>query len=160
MRILVLSDSHGDIKSLNSVIERHQDISEIFFLGDLTKDIIAVKEQFKNKNYYIVSGNCDFSSPFPSSQIKTIENTRIFFCHGHRYGVKYTLESIKATARENNCALVLFGHTHCSLTAYDNGLYIVNPGSLSSPRDGKKSYAIIDITKNGIVPSIMKITPD
>lgn len=157
MRILVFSDSHGALHSVLSVIERHPDINEIFFLGDSTKDIDAVKKQFNNKNFYIVSGNCDFCSEFPSSQIKTIENNRIFFCHGHRYGVKYTLESIKATARENNCVLALFGHTHCSLTAYDDGLYIVNPGSLSSPRDGKKSYAIIDITKNGIVPSIMYV---
>ena len=155
MKILVLSDTHGNIKNITSVLNRHSDISQVFFLGDNTRDIEAVKEQFNDKSFHVVSGNCDFGTNYKSVDIATINNTRIFFTHGHKYSVKYTLENLKATARENNCTLALFGHTHCSLSAYDDGLYIVNPGSVSLPRDFFPSYAVIDITDKGIVPYIM-----
>lgn len=156
MRILVLSDTHSSIKNAIKTVGFHSDIKHVFFLGDVTSDIEAVKEAYPDRIYHVVSGNCDFSSKFKSFGIETIENTRIYYCHGHRLGVKYGLEKLKITARENNCTLALFGHTHCSITSYDDGLYIVNPGSLSFPRDGSKpSYAVIDITKNGIMPSIM-----
>ena len=40
----------------------------------------------------------------------------------------------------------------------ENGIYIMNPGSASSPRDGKKpSYGIIDITKSGILMNIADV---
>lgn len=139
------------------IVKFHSDIKHVFFLGDIVSDIEAVKEQFPDRCYHIVRGNCDFSCPYPGESTEIIENTRIFFCHGNRHGVKHTLEYIKAAARENNCTLALFGHTHCSLTAYDDGLYLVNPGSLAFSRDGKNSYAVIDITKNGIMPSILTV---
>ncbi len=157
MKILVLSDTHGNIKSILSVLSKHSDIKDVFFLGDNTSDIDAVKEQFGDKTFHIVSGNCDIGSKYKSADTVTINQKRIFFTHGHKYGVKYTLESLKETAREFNCSLALFGHTHCSLSAYDDGLYIVNPGSLSFPRDSYASYAIIDIVDKGIMPNIKNL---
>lgn len=158
MRILVLSDTHRSVKAALKIAERHPDIQHIFFLGDVVSDIEAVKEKFPNRIYHIVSGNCDGLCRYKSYGIETVENIRIFYCHGHRQGVKFGLEKLKETAIENNCTLALFGHTHCSLLSYDDGLYIVNPGSASFPRDGSKpSYAIIDITKSGIMPSLMNV---
>ncbi len=158
MKILVLSDTHSNIKGIISVLKKHEDINEIFFLGDCVSDIECVKEQFGHKNFHVVFGNCDISRNYKSADIFTINHIRIFFTHGHKYGVKYTLENIKATARENNCTLALFGHTHCSLSVYEDGLYIVNPGSISLPRDNYPSYAIIDITDKGIMPNIIRFT--
>ena len=158
MKILVLSDTHGFVKGIIKILTSHPDIKEVFFLGDNTNDIDAVKEQFKNINFHVVSGNCDIASTYKSSEIATVNGTRIFFTHGHKYGVKYSLEALKKTARENNCTLALFGHTHCSLSAYDDSLYIVNPGSPAFARDGFPSYAVIDIADCGIMPSIMRFT--
>ncbi|MEE0945828.1 MAG: YfcE family phosphodiesterase [Acutalibacteraceae bacterium] len=157
MRILVLSDSHRNLYAVKSVLNRHGDIKEIFFLGDNTDDIDSIKDAFPDRVFNIVSGNCDGGSLYKSSDVKTLLNTRIFFCHGHRQNVKYTLETLKNTARTNNCTLALFGHTHKSMCAYDDGLYILNPGSCSSSREGPNSYAIVDITEKGIIPSIMKV---
>lgn len=157
MRILVLSDSHNNVLALRKIVSRHSDINHIFFLGDVTGDIEKIKQEFSDKNYYIVSGNCDFNCPYPQSDIVTIENTRIYYCHGHKHMVKYTDENIIATARINNCKLALFGHTHKSLCRYEDGIYIVNPGSVSLSREGANSYAVIDITNQGIMPSIMKV---
>ena len=40
--------------------------------------------------------------------------------------------------------------------AYEDGLYIVNPGSVAMGRSAGNSYAIIDIEKNGTIPIIVK----
>ena len=49
-------------------------------------------------------------------------------------------------AEANNCNIVLFGHTHERLCSYDNGVYVINPGSCSCPRDGlAPSFAFIDV---------------
>ncbi len=157
MRILVISDSHHNLYALKEIIGRHPDIKDIFFLGDNADDIDSIRDNFKDRIFYIVSGNCDFSSVYKSCDIKTIENTRIFYCHGHRHNVKYTTQSLKNTARENNCSLVLFGHTHKSCCCYDDGIYLVNPGSCSSSREGPESYAVIDITQKGIMPNILTV---
>ncbi|MBR2042800.1 MAG: YfcE family phosphodiesterase [Clostridia bacterium] len=151
MRILVFSDTHRAVLRLEKEISRYPDIRHIFFLGDIVSDAEDVRCNFPDKIFHIVSGNCDFSASYPTFGTETIENIRIFYCHGHRLNVKYGLEKIKEAAREQNCTLALFGHTHCSLEAYDDGLYIVNPGSLCSSRDGRRpSYAIIDLTPQGI----------
>ncbi|MGI6404129.1 MAG: metallophosphoesterase family protein [Oscillospiraceae bacterium] len=43
-----------------------------------------------------------------------------------------------------------FGHTHTPLSLYRDGVYLLNPGSLSQPRVGFPSYAVIDLTQAGV----------
>lgn len=35
----------------------------------------------------------------------------------------------------------------------------MNPGSPAQPRDGRKSYGIIDITPSGTLPYVVKLDP-
>jgi predicted phosphodiesterase len=61
-------------------------------------------------------------------------------------------------ARANDCNAVAFGHTHCRMVDYVDGLHIINPGSLSQPRDGKGcSYGWIDVTNAGIVGNVVGV---
>ena len=62
-----------------------------------------------------------------------------------------------SAARENGCRVALYGHTHKGETHYDEGIYVMNPGSPSAPRDGRASYGVIDITEGGIFPFLMEI---
>lgn len=157
MRILVISDSHGNRSGLKEVLLWHTDISHVFFLGDNTSDIDALKDSFKEKTFYIVSGNCDGFSFYKNTDIATIGEVKVFFTHGHHFGVKSGIERLTEAARQRDCRLALFGHTHSALTVYDNGITIVNPGSLGHTRNGSNSYAIIDVLPSGIVTSIMTI---
>ena len=61
------------------------------------------------------------------------------------------------TAKENNCDIALFGHTHIPKTVYEDGIHLVNPGSCSRAREGGPTYAVIDITDKGIMPIIIEI---
>ena len=53
--------------------------------------------------------------------------------------------------------ITLFGHTHIPVTVYEEGVWLVNPGSVSAPRQGKPTYAVIDIEQNGIMPIIIGV---
>lgn len=157
MRILVISDTHGKLSTLRNILENHRDIKDIFFLGDLVKDIEAVKDDFPNKTFHIVSGNCDGFSFYKNTDICIINGVKILFTHGHTYGVKGGIDRLCDAARQRSCKLALFGHTHTASTVYDDGLSVVNPGSAGNSRQGANSYAIIDVLPSGIVTSIMKI---
>ena len=46
------------------------------------------------------------------------------------------------------CDIVCFGHTHASMIHKMDGVFLLNPGSVTFPRDGKpRSYAILDVDK-------------
>lgn len=157
MRLLIISDSHGRYEIADRIIEKNKDAEHVFFLGDKTEDIEECRFKYPNKVFHIVKGNCDMFSKYPNCEIIKIENTNIFFCHGHTFSVKFTKDILADHALKNNCALALFGHTHEAYEGYVNGVYLVNPGSCAEPRDGKGSYAVIDIRDNGILASIIRI---
>ena len=93
----------------------------------------------------------------PTVGLEVLEGKRIFYTHGHTYGVKYGTSKLSEAARLNKYDIVLYGHTHIAKILYEDGIYIVNPGSCSSPREGRASYAVIDITENGIMPVIIEL---
>ncbi len=155
MRIVVISDSHRRADTVEKIIKAQTDANHIFFLGDLTSDIEDLVYEYNDKNFYIVSGNCDFNSSYSYSNIAKIGDVSIFYTHGHSFGVKGGTAHLSAAARERGCKIALYGHTHIPYISYDDGLYIVNPGSCSCSREGPNSYAVIDITEKGIIPIII-----
>lgn len=157
MRILILSDSHGKSSAVRQILDAQPDARYIFFLGDVTADIEDMPPLYPDKRFLIVSGNCDFFSLYPSSGIEIIGQHRIFYTHGHTLGVKYGTERLSSTARRNGCDIALYGHTHVSQAVYEDGLYLVNPGSCARPREGRAGYAFIDIEENGVAPVLVTL---
>jgi len=154
MRIVVISDSHRRTDIIDKILSNEPDAKHVFFLGDNVLDIEDYEYIYSDKIFHIISGNCDYMSVAPTVGFEIIENKRIFYTHGHNYSVKYGTQKLLSVARLNNYDIVLYGHTHISKSVYEDGVYIVNPGSCSSPREGKPSYAVIDITAQGIMPII------
>lgn len=157
MRIAVISDSHRHGSIVDRIILREKDAEVIIFLGDVTSDIEDFTYEYTDKKFFIVSGNCDIFSSYPYNTVITVENTNIFITHGHTLGVKSGTVALAAAARQSNCKIALYGHTHIPDIKYEDGLYIVNPGSCARSRDGANSYAVIDIRENGILPAIIRI---
>ena len=155
MRLLVLSDSHGRRGALERAIAEQPAARHIFFLGDLVRDIEAVREFFPDRVFHIVTGNCDGPTLFPAAAIETVEQMPILYTHGHTFRVKSGTGPLLERAREHGCKIALFGHTHIPLLSYENGVYAVNPGSVGAARNGVESYAVIDIGKSGILPAIL-----
>lgn len=158
MRIIVVSDTHRDFNTLYNIVKKHQNEADLFIhLGDGEREMEDIKDLFPELSFIAVRGNCDFGSFLPEITVTFAEDIRILCTHGHNLSVKYSLEHLKAKAKEENCRIALYGHTHQSDTHYDDEIYFLNPGSTSLPRNSKASYGIIDVEKNGIMPFIVEI---
>lgn len=149
MRILVVSDSHGDPYRLKEAVERQPSAKLIIHLGDGARDLDYINARVP---VISVKGNCDFGCDAPLSFIDEVKGKRIYCTHGHYEYVKHSLTYLKEKAAENGIHIALYGHTHEAVTLYEDGIWFINPGSV---REG--SYAVIDITDAGIMPIIMSI---
>lgn len=157
MRLVVISDSHRHGRIVDLILRREREADYVFFLGDVTSDIEDLAYEYTDKKFHIVSGNCDFMPDYPYTEVVNVCGINVFACHGHTLGVKGGTGSLRLAAKQADCRIALYGHTHISNIEYADGLYIVNPGSCTQSRNGKNSYAVIDIRDNGILPSIVNI---
>lgn len=154
MRILVTSDTHGSEGNLRRAVLAQPAAEIVIHLGDGEEEAERVKRAFPEKMFLQVRGNCDWGSNLPRENLYEADGVRIFYTHGDLYGVKSGLYTITCAAREKKADVVLFGHTHQALTDYDDGLYLMNPGSLGH---WGASYGTLDITPQGIVTNIIKL---
>ena len=150
-KIGVISDTHGDILAIDRCIEKAPDVDMWFHLGDLVPDAETLETR-SGKPVYAVKGNCDLGFPVPKKQAKsetviTVEDTKIFLIHGHLYGVgDHSPMRAVYRAEELSCGVLLYGHTHVSEVDKYGPLLIVNPGSPSRPRQGRKpSFALLTV---------------
>lgn len=158
-RVVVFSDTHGSFRAANRIFRKTPDADLYIFLGDGEKELEQVKALFPKKQVMSVCGNCDGYSNAPVEQVYTAPDGRkIFFTHGHEYGVNFSIDNIYYKACEVGATVALYGHTHQRYYTYADGLYIINPGSASCPRDGLgPSYAIIDLASGGVVCSHVEL---
>lgn len=158
MRIIVISDTHRDFRTLHRIVEKHREEAAMFLhLGDGEQEVDDLLALYPELPLLAVRGNCDYSGERPESRVAVAGNTRIFMAHGHDLGVKGSTAVLVRLARENGCRIALYGHTHKSDTHYEEGIYVMNPGSPSMPRNGRASYGIIDITSAGVVTFVVEI---
>ncbi len=157
MRIVVISDSHRKYNIVERILRDQPTAHHVFFLGDVLTDIERVRGRFPDRDFHIVAGNCDFMDMTPNFGIEKIDGVGIFYTHGHTVGVKGGTGVLLARAKAAGCKIALYGHTHIARTQYEDGVYLVNPGSCACSREGKNSYAVIDIEKTGILPIIIEI---
>jgi len=151
-----MSDSHKNLANVRKIVEKHEEADLFLHLGDGERDFEDVMALYPQKSYDHVCGNCDFYSLAPTFNMIKADSKRIFFTHGHIYNVKYSLSELLFAAQGRGADIVLYGHTHISHSEYIDGMHVVNPGSCSG-MGGSATYAIIDITKAGIVPVIVKL---
>ena len=161
MKIIVLSDTHGNYRALQKVALLHQDADMLIHLGDGERELNQLfnSEPWAEQKFHCLKGNCDYGQGVQVYRTLTLDlpyGHRIFAAHGDNFQVKFGTARIAYEARENQADIVLYGHTHVSDCRYEDGLYILNPGSLSLPRDGKPpSYALIDVSEKGILPNLV-----
>ena len=68
--------------------------------------------------------------------------------HSHRCSYFNREKNLVSSAKNLACDIVCFGHTHASMIRKMDGVFLLNPGSVTFPRDGKpRSYAILDVDK-------------
>ncbi len=99
------------------------------------------------KNPVFSSDGSEFNElVIPRNLMFTAAGMNIYLTHGHENGVYYGLDNLAYTALEKQSSLVFYGHTHVAARVVSKSMYLVNPGSCTSPRRGlPPSCAIVDI---------------
>ncbi|HHV96427.1 MAG TPA: metallophosphoesterase [Clostridiaceae bacterium] len=148
MKILVISDTHGDISNARRAIKQNRDIDLIIHLGDYFRDAENIKKEFPYIPIEYIYGNSDFLvNGTPAEKLLEIEGKRFFLTHGHKYSVKWDYSRLFIKAKEVGADILLFGHTHIADIVENEHCSLVNPGSISDSRSSLgESYALIDIT--------------
>lgn len=83
-----------------------------------------------------VRGNCDGGFADTDFSILETEAGNFLITHGHMQNVDLSMQNLYYKALENDCIGALFGHTHRAVYTQTGDVYLMNPGSLSRPRDG------------------------
>lgn len=144
MKLLVVSDSHGERSILKKLHDRYvSEVDAMIHCGD--SELHAVDPVLKG--YTVVKGNCDVDNQFQEEVVQKVSGSTVFVAHGHLHQVNSSLLNLSYRAKENAADFVFFGHTHLLGAEIIDGILYLNPGSISYPRGGNpRTYAIIEKT--------------
>lgn len=142
MRILVISDSHGNYPLALKAHELAGPVDHIIHLGDGADDAELLQEVLEVP-VIRVAGNCDFDVSLPRELTLEIGSCRVLATHGNREAVKSGLALLIERGIEVGAGVVLYGHTHLPAVLNDSGMLLVNPGTLKQGFQG--SYAILTV---------------
>jgi len=148
MKVLVISDTHGNSSLAFRVHSLSEPVDAIIHLGDGAADADLLRTALEVP-VINVAGNCDPGSLAPRELVWECEGKRILLTHGDLYQVKRGLAWLRQRAEEIGAAAALFGHTHQGVLENHAGLLLVNPGTLSNAGH-HRSYAVLIITPDGI----------
>lgn len=144
--ILVLSDSHGNRRSIEQLFPIMEESDVIIHLGDTSQDGSFIKAKFPDKTY-ILNGNCDIMRAGENEITLEVEGLKILACHGHLYSVKSTPQKLVNRAKELGCTVALYGHTHSAFEREIDGVLTINPGTMSRYSDKSYCYLVINGNK-------------
>ena len=152
MKVLVVSDTHGQHRNLIKVIEEVGMIDMFIHLGDVEGGELFL-ENLVSCEKHIIKGNNDFFSDLPREEEFYIGAKKVFITHGHNYYVSLNYDMIKDEGRHRGDDIVMFGHTHKPYLEQSEDLLLLNPGSISFPRQAGKlpSYAVLEVSENNKV---------
>ena len=159
LKLLIASDIHGSANAMRILMDRIKDFEpdNVVLLGDLLyhgprndlpegyapKEVIPLLNSLASKAV-AVRGNCDAEVDqmvldFPITadyQQFSIDGHNILATHGH----VFDYEALPVECQTP--AIFMSGHTHIKvLERREDGLVLLNPGSVSIPKDGSASYA-------------------
>lgn len=158
MKILVISDTHRNFGALKNAIDSVPDADMLIHLGDGEYEFEDVRNLYPLMPMIYVGGNCDYGE-HEQTHIVTACGRKIFCTHGHLFRVRENRDLLAAAAVQNGCEVALYGHTHVKRIETQNGVLILNPGSVDCPRGGNKpSFAVLTISSAGeIFPEIIDV---
>ncbi|MBS6398234.1 MAG: metallophosphoesterase [Clostridiales bacterium] len=150
MKILIVSDTHGREKNLETVLEKTGPIDRLIHLGDV-EDGEEYIRTLTEAPITMVAGNNDYFTDLPNEEIIQLGRYRALVTHGHYYYVSIEKERLREEARSRGVDIVMYGHTHRPYLEQKPGLTVLNPGSLTLPRQEghKPSYMIMEIDGKG-----------
>ena len=153
MKVLIISDTHGRHENLMKVLHEEQPVDILIHCGDTEGGEDWIRQHTTCMSVPIVKGNNDFFGRLPSELELDIAGFHVFITHGHAYGVSMGTERLVEEAGSRHADIVMFGHTHRPVIMQSGGLWVINPGSLSYPRQEghDPTYIVMDAVE-GVTP--------
>ena len=150
MKVLIVSDTHGKEGNLKEAMEREKPFDMLVHCGDVEGSEEKIREM-AGCPVHMVAGNNDFFSHLDREKEISIGKYRAFLTHGHFYSVSVGTERLIDEAQDRGVQIAMFGHTHKPYLERRGDLTVLNPGSLSFPRqEGRRpSYMLMDLDDEG-----------
>ena len=166
MKYIIASDIHGSALYCAKLLERFtaEGADGILLLGDVLyhgprndlpegyapKEVITMLNPLKD-SILCVRGNCeaevdqmvlDFNV---TTEHRTLDlvGKKLMMTHGHHI-------NIDAPPAQADIEFVIYGHTHIPLKAQKDGVWYLNPGSVTIPKNGS-DHAYMTLDENGFV---------
>lgn len=160
MKLMIISDIHGSYSCLKKVIDifEEEKADKLLILGDILyhgprnplplghdpKKVVTLLNQYKDK-IIAVRGNCDaevdqmvLEFNIMADYIQFYVDDRCFFLtHGHHYDKDHL-------AYLNKGDVLVYGHYHVPILEKQDDIFVVNPSSISLPKQGERSYMIYE----------------
>ena len=164
MKLMIASDLHGSAYYVEKLIARfHEEQPErLLLLGDLlyhgprndlprdydTKKTAALLNALSPAPLCI-RGNCDGEVDQMMLNFPILADFAACFADGRTLYLTHGHHREEAAACVKSGDIVLYGHTHIPAAEKENGVWFVNPGSVSIPKGG--STASYLLWENGTV---------
>lgn len=134
MEIVAVSDTHGTRAFIEKLTTNYPNCDLFLHAGDseLYEEELAP--------FRTVRGNCDYNIDRRFLKIR-FKDVGIYVFHGDHFYLDDDL--LVNLAKENDCDIIIYGHTHIPYVNYKYGVHIVNPGSIAYPRVTKPTIAYI-----------------
>ena len=152
MKVLILSDTHGYNDTMYEVIDREAPFDMLIHCGDLEGAYDELRTKV-NCTLHVVAGNNDYDPDMDRVRVFDIGKYKAVLTHGHRYRLYSDLSPLSYLAVENHADFVFFGHTHVPMIKEEGPVTLINPGSLTYPRQhGRKPSYIVGTIEDGSNP--------
>ncbi|MDE7131847.1 MAG: metallophosphoesterase [Lachnospiraceae bacterium] len=150
MKILIVSDTHRYNANFLKVVDKTGPLDMVVHCGDVEGSELVI-EQAAGCPVEMVQGNNDFFSELPKEKEFMIGQYKVWLTHGHNYYIAMNSEVIKQEAKLREVDIVMCGHTHKPVVDIGSSITLINPGSISYPRqeNRKPSYIIMEIDGEG-----------
>ena len=135
MRILLVSDTHGNNEALDILKVMYPKMDLYLHAGDSESDAFSI-EPFRS-----VKGNCDYFGDFLNYLVIPTPYGNLFMQHRPIPNSQLM--------KEYNVKIFAYGHTHVRKYSRESGIIMINPGAISFARDQYDySYALVNIEKD------------
>lgn len=151
MKVLVVSDTHGNHKGLEAALKAIGPIDMFLHLGDVEKGEDYLEALVDCETHFI-RGNNDFFADLPGEKEIRIDGHKVFITHGHYYYVSLETDYLGDEAVSRGAEIVMFGHTHRPIWIDRGDVVLLNPGSIAYPRQAgrKRSFMVIHTSADGV----------
>ncbi len=164
VRLLVVSDTHGELDNVKKLIEKAQELKPdiVIHLGDDSPDAEPLKQL--NATLYVVPGVYEPHYKDPSTKRRLtieVEGLKILLSHTDTKHQNDPPEERdpQEVINSGEVDVLLHGHTHIPKVEIRNRKLIINPGHLKTT--DKKGYpptfALIDIDKDKVCVKILEL---